>query len=100
MVEFEDLSEEDKKKLMEEAKGKKKKKKRPIRSVFIPLGSDYNARFNLWDTNLQIVKSHKEDDEWEQYDKINLSKRLMIELGSRIPTFIAEIEEKEQEKKG
>lgn len=72
------------------------KKQKPIRSVFIPLGSDYNAKFTLWDNNLQVVKSRKKDNEWEDYQKINLSKRLLIELHARIPSFIAELESREE----
>jgi len=74
-----------------------KEKITPIRTVFIPLGKDYNAKFNLWDNNLQIVKSRRtESGEWEDYQKINLSKRLLTELSGRIGTFITILDETEE----
>jgi hypothetical protein len=78
-----------------EEQPKDEQKEKPIRSVFIPLGSGWNANFVLWSTTLQIVKSKKEGDVWSDYDKINLSKRLLIELMTRIPSFVAEIESHE-----
>jgi len=80
----------------EEYKGEHEK---PIRKVFVPLGQNFNAKFVLWSNNLQIVKSKKEGEEWSDYDKINLSKRLLIELMARIPSFLAEIEAREKTEK-
>ena len=106
MVRLDELSLEDKKILKEEVNNEKKQddrfkdetapKERPIRQVFIPLGQDYNSKFTLWKNSLQIVKSHKENNVWSDTQNINLSKRLLIELMSRIPSFVAEMEAREE----
>jgi len=77
----------------------KEKHEKPIRKIFVPLGQNFNAKFTLWENNLQIVKSKKENDEWSDYQTISLSKRLLIELMARIPIFLAEIESHEKEGK-
>jgi len=99
---FENLSEEEKKAMYEqwvktqEQSKESQEKKKPIKQFFIPLGANYNAKLVLWDSSLQIVKSKKTGDTWEDYDKINLSKRLLIELMSRIPSFVCELEAREK----
>jgi hypothetical protein len=83
----------------EEPKEEESKHEKPIRKVFVSLGQNFNAKFTLWENNLQIVKSKKENDEWSDYQMISLSKRLLIELMTRIPSFVAEIESREKEGK-
>jgi hypothetical protein len=103
MKDFENLSEEEKKRAYEEWIKKKavdaikpQEKEKPVRQVFIPLGEDYNSKFVLWKTSLQITKSHKEGGEWKDTQTINLSKRLLIELMARIPSFVGEMEAREE----
>lgn len=101
-INIEDLTEEQKEELWK-AFGRKEEmedkeidkevpKVKPTMSIFIPLGENYNAKFVLWDNNLQVVKSRKKGDEWEDYQTINLSKRLLTELMPRIPAFILQID--------
>ena len=66
----------------------KEEKKHPIKTKWIPLGETYAAKFTLWENNLQIEKLRKEEGKWNTYDKINLSKRLMMELCPKLPIYI------------
>ena len=97
-MEFEDLSPEEKAKAWEMYQKEKKVelKKRPVSTEWLPLGENYGVNIAIWDNGVTLTKRKKVDNEWQDTEKFNLSKKVMTELFVRIPSWFTTISKEEE----